>query len=52
MWAYQEVLENSVGLGVGQEFRKADVGGLEDDISHVRVLGEESMGNRDGSEIM
>lgn len=49
---YQEVLEDSVGLGVNQEFRETDIGGLEDDISHVRVLGEKSMGDGDGSEVM
>lgn len=46
---YQEGLEDSVGLGVAEEFRESDVGSLEDDISHVRVLGKEGVSDWDRS---
>ena len=49
---YQEVLEDSVCLGVGEELGKTNKGGLHDDIGDVRVLGEQSVGDGDGGKVM
>jgi hypothetical protein len=49
---YQEVLEDSVCLGVGEELGETNKGSLHDDISDVRVLGEESVGDGDGGKVV
>jgi hypothetical protein len=49
---YQEVLKDSVGLWVREKLRETDIGCLENNISDVRVLGKECVGNRDRREIM
>jgi hypothetical protein len=46
---YQKILEDGVGLWVGEELREPYVGGLEDYIGNIRVLGKESMGDGDRS---
>lgn len=48
----QEVLEDSVGLWVGEELGETDERSLHDDISDVRMLSEKSMGNGDRGKVV
>jgi hypothetical protein len=50
--AHQEVLEDSVGLGVREELGETNQRGLHDDISDIRVLGEECVGNGNGGKVV
>jgi hypothetical protein len=49
---YQEVLEDSVCLGVREELGETNKGSLHDNISDIRVLGEESVGNGNGGKVV
>jgi hypothetical protein len=49
---HQEVLEDGVGLGVGEELGETDERSLHDDISDIRVLGEERVGDRNRRQVV
>jgi hypothetical protein len=50
--AHQKVLEDGVGLGVREELGETDKGSLHNDISDVRMLGEQGVGDGDRGKVV